>query len=346
MQYRHLNKILINKKAIEHNFRSIQKLHPEARVCPVLKSNAYGHGLKLVSPVFDSLGAPFLVVDSLYEAYELYKLGIKTPVLLTGYTNPQNFKVKKLPFHYAVYDLSLARALNKHQKGAKIHIFVDSGMNREGVKPGDLRAFIKEIKKMKNLEVEGVCSHFADADNDAELAPTMAQIGIFKDAIRVLADEGINPKWRHISASTGALKIKDPDFNMLRVGIGLYRSALEFQATVVQVKQIKKGERVGYNFTFEARRDMKIAILSAGYYEGVDRRLSNKGTVKLGKVHCPIIGRVSMNMTTIDVSDVKNVKVGQKVEIYDDIKKAAALCGTISYDLLVGLAECVRRELI
>lgn len=310
------------------------------------------------------------MVDSLYEAYELYKLKIKTPILILGYTNPENFKVKKLPFHYVVYDLKVAKILDGYQKGCKIHIFVDTGMHREGVPVFDLRNFIKQIKKYKNIEVEGICSHFADADNSRSLKNTRSQIDKFKEAIKIMESEGIVPKWKHISASAGALKINDNTFNMIRVGKALYgtnplslkdksfnnvklRPALQFVSHIVQIKEVEKGECIGYSFTYRAKKNMKIAIIPAGYYEGVDRRLSNVGVVKVGKSYCPIVGRISMNMTTIDVSFLKNVKVGHEVIIYSNdpkdknsIYSVAATANTIPYEIVTKISETVRRELV
>ncbi len=365
-RYHHLNKITISKEAILHNHQLLQKLQPNSKICPVLKSNAYGHGLKLVAPIFDSLNCPFLIVDSLYEAYELYKLKLKTPILIMGYTNPINFSVKKLPFHIAVFDLETAKVLNKYQPHCPIHIFVDTGMNREGVSLDELPKFLANLKDLKNLQVEGLCSHFADAESE-NLDFTKLQIENYKRGLEIVQSFGFNPKWRHISASAGGTKIKDDIFNMARVGIlhygvtsseeiGLkesFKPALEFSSTLAQIKPIKKGNFVGYGCTYKAEKDMVLGLLPAGYYEGVDRRLSNKGFVKIKNTLCPIIGRVSMNMTTIDISQVKDPKIGDKVIIFsadpqdkNSVVNSAKIAQTIPYDLMVHLAESVRRELI
>src|SRR3972149_6253295 len=174
--YRHLNQVQVSKTALEHNHRALQQFHPEAKICHVLKSNEYGHGLKQVAPIFNSFGSPFLVVDSLFEAYELYKLGVRTRILILGYTDPVNFKVKKLPFHVAVFNLELAKVLNHYQPDCSVHIFVDTGMSREGVPLAELRAFMKELKKLSNLTVAGLASHFADSDNPRSTAFVEAQV--------------------------------------------------------------------------------------------------------------------------------------------------------------------------
>lgn len=368
--YQNLNRIFISESALFTNHRKLQAFHQEAFVCPVLKSNAYGHGLKEAAKIFDKMDSPFLIVDSLFEAYELYKLKIKTPVLIMGYTAPNNFKVKKLPFEIAVFDLELAKILNQYQSKCSIHIFVDTGMNREGVKIADLANFLTEIKKLKNLQIVGLCSHLADADNPTSLKFTKQQIKKFKEALIIMQQFGIDPKWRHISASGGAFKIKDKIFNMLRVGLAHYginpltekdinknkialKPVLEFFSTLAQIKKISKGDLVGYNCTFRAKEEMTLGLLPAGYYEGIPRELSNLGFVKIRNTFCPIIGRVSMNMTSIDISKLKNPKIGERVILYSNkiaepnsIVNSAKLIKKIPYELLVCLAESVKRVVV
>lgn len=368
-KYRHLNKILINQTALEKNHQTLQAFHKEATIVPVLKSNAYGHGLKTVAPIFDALDPEFLVVDSLYEAYELYKLKVRSKILILGYTHPDNYSVKQLPFHLTIFDLETAKMLNRHQKNCNVHIFVDTGMCREGVPIRELRAFTRQVKKLANLSIVGLASHLADADNPTEGSFTLKQIATYKKALAILKDEGIFPNYRHISASGGAFKIKEPLFNMIRAGLASYginplessdpefrtlslQPILQLVSTLAQIKTVYKGEKIGYNGTFTVNKTMTIGLLPLGYYEGVDRRLSNKGVVVIRDTVCPIVGRVSMNMTSIDVSGVNNPTVGDTVSIYgnndqrNNIVKAAKTAGTIPYELLVHLSESLRREVI
>ncbi len=367
--YRSLNKISIHQEALKFNHRQLQNFHSEALVCPVLKSNAYGHGLELVGPVFDELRPPFLVVDSLFEAYELYKLSLKTPILIMGYTHPDNFKHKRLPFHAAVFDLELAHVLNKYQPGCSVHLFVDTGMTREGIQLEDLPDFLNQLKELKRLNVVGICSHLADADNPKSIDFVKTQIANYQEALQIMNQEGFNPLWRHISASGGSFKIKDSTFNLIRAGLASYginpleptdpaydqlnlQPALSFTSILAQVKCVSKGTKVGYNGTFSVKHDMILGLIPAGYYEGIDRRLSNKGTIQVKGINCPIVGRVSMNMTTIDLSAVDNPQVGDKVVIYssrhedsNSLVNVARTAETIPYELLVHLAESVRREI-
>ncbi len=365
-KYRNLNNILISASAIRHNYRFLSSRKPKAAICPVLKSNAYGHGLTLTADLFDSLGAPFIFVDSLYEAYELYKQKIKTRILIMGYTHPDNLKVKKLPFAYSLFDLKTAKVLNRYQPGCPVHIFVDTGMHREGVPLSELPDFIDKLKKLKNLNIEGLMSHLATADDLSENQLFNSQIENYKKALEILHSKNIFPKWRHLGASSGRFRLNDPTFNLFRTGKSLYgisplsdeivknlRPALKFTSTIVLTKEILKGATVGYGATFKAPHGMKIAIIGAGYYDGVDRRLSNKGFVEVNGAMCPIIGRASMNMTTIDITEVPDTQTGDTVIIFSDkpqnknsISQAAKIAETIPYDLLVHLASTVKRTIV
>ncbi|MCD8526898.1 alanine racemase [Candidatus Woesebacteria bacterium] len=209
----------------------------------------------------------------------------------------------------------------------------------------------------------------ADADNPQDNSFTEKQITNYKKALQILEEKGITPQYRQISASGGAFKIKDPTFTLIRAGLASYginplepsdpefqslqlQPALRFTSTLAQIKTIHNGDKIGYNGTFTAKKTMTIGLLPLGYYEGVDRRLSNTGSVTIGDTTCPILGRVSMNMTSIDISNVKNPQVGDTVCIYSDqdrdnsIVNAAKIAETIPYELLVHLSESVRREII
>lgn len=369
--YRHLNTICLSKQALRSNHDALQQAHPEAVVSPVLKSNAYGHGLREIATLFDDMKCQFLIVDSLYEAYELYKAHIRTPILILGYTDPKNFTAKRIPFEITVFDLETARVLNRTQPGIRIHIFVDTGMHREGVSLEDFPSFVQELKKLTNLCIVGLCSHFADADNPDSMEMTRKQITVFKKALKIMQHEGIDPKWRHISASAGAYNVADPLFTLIRGGLAHYgisplhstdphahvlslQPVLEFHSTLAQIKTIKEGDCVGYNCTYTAKKKMTIGLLPAGYYEGVDRGLSNSGVVTIRGISCPIIGRVSMNMTVIDLDALPHPQVGETVVVYsatpqdeNSVQAVAARVGKIPYEVLtVDLAESVKRVIV
>lgn len=358
--YQPLNTIEISRDNLLHNYKVLSSINPKVKVAPVLKSNAYGHGLILVAKILDHVGAPFFCVDSIYEAYELLKVKIKTPILIMGYIEPENLKVKKLPFKYAISTMDLAEAISKYQPDAKIHIFVDTGMHREGVPLENLFEFLEKIKDL-NLEIEGLMSHFSSADNPNNPLNKL-QTKNFEGALEVLRSQKVYPKYCHL-ANSDALISTLPKFstNPARVGIALFgigrddnlNPVLSFKTKIVQIKKIRRGDRVGYSGTFTARKSMLIGVLPAGYYDGVDRKLSNKGIVTIDGKECPIIGTVSMNITTIDLSNVHNPYVGQIVLVYSNIRtdknsieNAAKTSRTIPYDLLVHLASSTKRVIV
>ncbi len=368
--YQHLNLIKIKRQALIDNYQALSEFAAPAQIAPVLKSNAYGHGLNLTAAVYDQLQPPLMIVDSLYEAYELYKLKISTPILIIGYTDPRNYQIKALPFHFTVFDLETARVLNQAQPGCKIHFFVDTGMNREGVPLADWSTFLDKILKLKNIKIAGLASHLADADNPDSAEFSKKQLKNYQQALKIMRAKGIEPRYRHLAASAGSFQLKElkelQSFNLIRVGLAGYglnpleqplplklKPALNFQTTITQIKKLKINETVSYNRTFRANKVMTIGILTAGYQDGVDRRLSNRGWVKVADQFCRILGRVCMNLTVIDLSSVKKPQVGQKAEIFSDqaaaknsIVQQAKTAKTIPYVLLTGLDASTKRELV
>lgn len=374
-QYQVLNQITVSRKALLSNYHYFAKLNPQARIAPVLKANAYGHGLDGIAKLVDKdLSAPFICVDSLYEAYELYKLGIKTPILVMGYTNPKNYAVwKKLPFSFAVFDPQTLLALNKHQPGAKIHIKLDTGMCRLGLQSQDIPDFIQTIKQCKSILVEGIFSHLSQADNPSKITFTNHQISRFKNMASEFEKAGYTFKWKHIAASSGASFIRDPYFNLIRLGLGFYgytpfgphtkegrvgrknlRPALELISHISQIKEVPIDSEVGYGGTYKAKQKEVIAILPLGYNEGLPRQLSNLGVVTLADGGlCKIVGKVSMDMCMIRLPRGTKIKVGDIVTIISRnpkkpncVSQHAQIMGNIDYTLLTGLHPSIRRRII
>lgn len=359
-----VNKIFLSEKNLLHNFSYLSSLNKNIHVVPVLKSNAYGYGLLEVAKILDSADAQFFCVNSFYEAYELYQNNIKTPILVMGYVDPEDLQSGKYPFSYAAYNYSQLQAINEFQRGAKVHIFVDTGMHREGFRLEKLPLLLENLKPYKNVRIDGVMSHFASAD-DPESQLTQEQIAKFGKSRKIIREHGVRPTWEHIAASAGFLRYaaqKGIDIgNLSRVGKAMYgidprgrdknlRPILKLTSKIVQVKTLKKGDAIGYNETYKAQKDTTIAVLPIGYYDGVDRRLSNRGFMLVDNVRCPIVGRVSMNLTTIDVSKIKNPRVGQEVVVFssnqkdpNSIENIARLCSTIPYDIAVRLPQALQR---
>jgi len=372
--YQTLNEIIIDSSAIIHNYRYFQNFNPSSVICPVLKANAYGHGLHQIAQIVDHyLHSPYIMVDSLYEAYELYKQKIKTPVMIMGYTDPTNYSVwKKLPFTFTVYDIDSLQTLNKHQPGAKIHIKLDTGMCRLGIQPENLIQFIDVLKTCKNLKIEGIYSHLSQADDPKKTTFTNNQIKLFKNMVSIFENAGFSFKYKHLSATAGATIINDPYFNLIRLGLGFYgytpfgphtvkgreqrlqlKSALTFTSRIALIKSVHPGDRIGYGGTYQVKQDETIAILTAGYNEGLSRHLSNQASLLLNHIQCPIVGNISMDMTTIKIPRTVQTKIGDHITIISpdinsscSVYKLAALLDTIPYTILTSLHSSIRRTVI
>ena len=253
-RYEALNRLEISRANLTKNYRYLSSLSRKIKVAPVLKSNGYGHGLVEVAKILDPLNPPFFCVDSIYEAYKLLKAGIKSKILIMGYINPKNLAVKPLPFSYVVYDAKQLKEVLKYQPKAGIHIFVDTGMHREGAVLSDLSGFVKSIPKKGLKNIEGIMSHFAAADYP-ERIETKQQVKDFKKVISVLEKNDIFPRFRHVANSSGLLNSRalglDKVSNLARCGIALYgidpagkeknlKQTIKFVTHIVQIKKLEK----------------------------------------------------------------------------------------------------------
>ncbi len=350
--------IFISKNALLHNLHHYQKMAPEGQVAPVLKSNAYGHGLIKIAEILKDQKIPFYVIDSYFEARAIRNTRIKTPLLIIGYTPVETIKknyLKEIKFTITSLD-QLKELKEKINKKTAIHLKIDTGMHRQGILPEEIDEAITLLRQNQNIFLEGVCSHFGDADNQADSSFTFSQISEWNDIVKKMRNIFPETKYFHISNTHGHSYSKDIDANLTRLGIGLYLTptpVLKMETVISGIKNIKKGESVGYGNTFIAKENMKIATIPVGYFEGIERRLSNKGFVKIENQFAPIIGRVSMNITTIDVSKFQNIKRGDKVTVISNIpsdpnsiENMAKECDMIPYEIAVYVPMHLRRIVV
>lgn len=358
-----LIEVRVSKDALLNNYHAFKNAY-RLLVVPVLKSNAYGHGLVEVANILEPERPPFFVVDSQYEAAVLRSRRIKTPLLIVGYVSPDIIAANQLKdVAFTLTSLDMLRLLCEKKVAARVHIKIDTGMRRQGLLPEEMDEAVALLTQ-NNLIVEGVCSHFADADGP-DAVFTNTQIECWNKVVPVWKAAFPNLRWWHIGATAGAAYTKNIDANLVRLGTGLYgfprhasqtftlTPALSLWSTLTGSKLLRQGERVGYNGTFAAQRDMQVATVALGYYEGVDRRLSNKGCMQVGGVVCPIVGRVSMNITTIDVSLCPNVALGARVLVFsanpadaNSLQSLAVMCDTTPLELLVGIPQHLRRVVV
>ena len=371
-KYETLNKIEIDAKKILTNYQFLKTQQGSAEIFPVLKSNAYGHGLKEMCLILNESSAPLVVVDSFPEAQIAWRY-FKRKVLILGEMPLDAYSYcdfKRTEF--AVYDSETLKYLARHRKKAHIHLFVNSGMNREGIK--DLNEFIKiNSKYLDRVEVTGLCSHLASADEQSILNQTQEQE--FINALECLRAAGYFPKWVHLGNSAGLLTLKNKLLTAYRPGLALYgyspfsdsddsafeansflQPALKVVSRVVSVQTLFPGESVSYNESYHATKETNIAIIPFGYFEGLDRRLSNKAEFNIvsgnSSFWAPVAGRVCMNLTCLDANR-QTIRKGDLVIIVSSDKEdrnsvleLSRLMNTIPYEFLVRLQANIRREIV
>jgi len=352
----------IKKSNLQNNFKQFRKIVGlQRQIMAVVKSNAYGHGILEVAKLCLSVGADWLGVVNLREALLLRQADIKAPIFVLSYY-PLSLDIRKAihkDVDFPVYTLSQAIFLDKEGRKinriVNVHIKVDTGASRIGVQSENVVAFIKKINKFKNLNLRGIFTHYADSESRIQ-SYTNQQTKKFQKIV----DQTKIPL---VHAACSASVINNPNtlFNMVRVGIGLYglwpsknternanrnfsvnlKPVLSWKTKIIQVKSLSVGTPVGYDRTYITRSKTILAILPVGYADGYDRRLSNCGSVLIHKINCPIRGRVCMNMMMVDVSSVRNVKIGDEAVLIgkqgsniisaDDIAKKI---DTINYDVV------------
>lgn len=358
-----LIEIRISRSAILDNYRAFKNMYG-LPIAPVLKSNAYGHGLIEIAEIVEAERPPMIVVDSSHEARLLRLNGVSTPILVVGYTRASviaRSRLKKVSF--TITSLDGLKEIAAKGSAAKIHIKFDTGMHRQGIPAMEIDEVL-QVVRTGNLNVEGICSHFADADGTNEDF-TNAQITRWNACVFRWRNEMPSTKCFHIAATAGSAFTESIDATMIRLGTGLYgfprhasqtfslRPALSMHTVLTGVKDLAEEENVGYNITYTAKTKLRIATVPVGYFEGVDRRLSNRGVMMVGDVACPIIGRVSMNISTIDVSDVTGAQLEAPVVVFSDKKEdpnsvahVAALCDTTPLEILVHIPQHLRRIVV
>lgn len=333
----------------------------------VVKADAYGHGAVAVAETLVEEGAEALAVAYLPEALELRQSGIRGPILVLFGAEPSGvrafFDDHLIP---VVWSMEQARAFSSEarRRGSRlpIHIKVDTGMGRVGLQPEDAITRIGEIAALPGIEVEGLLSHFSDADL-AEPAIADRQVEVFRKIIASLAARSIRPRACHMANSAAVIRYPAAHFDMVRPGLMLYgynpiadfkgpelRPVLSLTTQVLAVKTVPAGTPISYGRTWKTPRKSRIATIGIGYADGYSRRFSNQGEVLLRGRRAPVVGRVCMDLTMIDVTEIADVGPGDPVTLIgrdgdrecwaDDL---ARKIDTIPYEILTSLGKRVRR---
>lgn len=358
----------VDLDALHRNFEVIKSSLPEkTKICAVVKADAYGHGALRVARFLEDKCA-FLAVAMAEEAYELRRGGIKSPIIVLGIPPQSRFEgLIKSDVSLALATYEQAQALNLVAKGiskkARVHIALDTGMGRIGFLPGAQSiAEIKEICQMEWLEVEGIFSHFACADEpSSDSAP--GQQRLFEKQLALLLQEGCVFPLVHLYNSAATCTMKAP-CDMVREGILLYGitpletpspiavlPVMTMKSRIIQIKTVPAGTAISYGSTYHTEKEAVIATVSAGYGDGVPRLLSNKGWVLINDQPAPIVGRICMDQMMVDISHVKGqVSVEDEVVLFGGTKanilgaeQVMKACGGIAYELLCGVNRRVPR---
>ncbi len=376
----HRSWVEINKKVLQHNIEQFQKLiGDKIKLVAIVKANAYGHGLVEVAKIAVSSRVNWLGVDSIDEALKLRKAGIDAPILILGYTLLSKLKeVIKYDLRQVVYNketiVELVKQATKQKKKIKIHLKVETGTLRQGLRKEELLELARFIKKHSQIQIEGIYTHYANIEDTTDYGYAQLQLKRFKQAVDLLEKNGIKVPIKHTACSAAIILFPETYFNMVRLGISMYglwssketfvsareknrqinlEPVLTWKTRIAQIKNIKAGDPVGYELTERVSRDSKIAVLPVGYWDGYDRKLSGIGNVLIKGKRCKLLGRVCMNMVVVDITDVVNVKLEDEVVILGKLGKEeitveeiAQKIGTINYEVVTKINPLIPRIIV
>jgi len=362
----------VSRAQIAANFQAIKQVVGEGvEVMPVVKADAYRHGAIEVSRVLEEQGARWLAVSNTEEGVGLRDAGIRTRILVMAdflpFTREAMLAYNLTPVLHSLADIAeLDRLASAREHKTAYHLKIDSGMGRLGARE-DAATIGEAILSAKHLEIEGLMTHFASAGN-YQTGQTERQITAFDRVLAGLEKVDIHPELVHLSSSIPVAYGRQRAWRgMVRPGHAIYgyvspgrssspakvldvKPALSWRATVLSVKDVPEGALIGYGGMFRAPKPMRIAVLSAGYADGIPHRLSNRGSVIVKGQLAPMLGAVSMDLTTIDVTQVPDTRVGDAVTLLGsegnvsiDAQEMAKLAGTISYSVLCGIHARVKR---
>ena len=347
---------LIDSKKLDKNFSYLTKnIKKNSKIIMIIKANAYGHGAIEVAKKFDKK-IDYFGVANLQEAIELKEAKIKKNILILGsISNEEITDSIKKNIIFTVYDLSQLKFINKLPfKRIKFHLKIDTGMNRLGVSINEIDKILKIINMNTKLNMEGVYTHLAEADIKKS-SFTKKQISLFHEIVIKIQKSVNRIDFIHIANSSGILNHNIDFCNTTRPGLMLYglgtnknlNPVMTLKTKIIKLRDLKPGESVSYGRTFIAKSKKKIAIVPIGYADGLPRSLSNKGYLFCKGNKCKILGRVCMDLTMIDVTNVLSPKIGDDVIIFGDKYQSAMDIGksakTIAYDIVCGISKRVTR---
>ncbi len=363
-------KAYVNLDNLKENIKIIRsRLKADTAITAVVKADAYGHGAVRVARAALSAGAAMLAVATVDEGVELRKADITSPILVLS-RGGKFEKAVEYNLTETVFDEKETEELNeeakKQNKTVTVHIKLNTGMSRLGFDAfsENTADTIERISRFSNIRIEGIYSHFAEADMITGGEFTKAQYERFINMVGLLEEKGLSFKYKHICNSGGVFSHPDMQLNMVRPGIALYgcnpndsgndyglKSIMEFKTSIIAVRNLKKGETVSYGRHYKAGTDRRVAVVGAGYADGYNRRLSNKAEVIICGKRAKVLGNICMDLFMADITDIPDACTGSEVVLIGrggkeiiTADELAGVSGTISYEILTSITSRVERE--
>jgi alanine racemase len=353
----------IDLAALASNLRSVRRVAGKSRVFVVVKADAYGHGIVPVARSLEREKVDGLCVALAEEGLALRACGVTTPILvLNGVYGDAHERVLSAHLTPVVYSLEQVESFARASRGkpVAVHLKIDTGMARLGVQLGELGAMLDALDRMPSVRLEGVMTHLSSADSDA--VETRAQLERFDQAVATLRNRGHKPRFVHAANSAGTYMHEHARYDLVRTGLVTYGIApsgshaegltpvMSVRTELIALRELPVGAPVGYDQTFRTARPSRIATVPMGYGDGLMISASNRGAMLVRGQRCPIVGRVSMDLTTLDVTDLPDVAVGDDVKLIgrqgDAVLTAndlAEASGTIAYEVLTSISPRVPR---
>lgn len=368
----------LDSKAPDYNLKELRRsADKDTLFCAVVKSNAYGHGTALMLKLLHS--ADWFAVNSLEEGQVLRALGVKKPVLILGHVPIDRInEAVQADLQLTIYNHESIEALarlNLYKKPARVHLKIDTGTGRQGVLPEEVNDFVTDLKRREGIILEGVSTHFANIEDTLNHDYAVKQLVVFKDALKIIKGQGIDPQIIHTACTAAVILFPETHFTMIRSGIGLYglwpsretylstimghrrapdlRPVLTWKTKIIQIKTVPEGSNVGYGCTYKTTRETRLAVLPVGYADGYDRALGNMAYVLVKGKRAPVIGRICMNHTMIDVTDIPGVELENEAVLLGNsdhesitAETMAGWAGTINYEVVTRISPLLERRVV
>jgi alanine racemase len=360
----------VNTAHLRHNIKAISKLAAPSKVMAVVKANSYGHGIDVIPKILFEEGVDFFAVAFADEAVVLRESGIDSPILVLVPGNSVDAELFcKYDLHALASSMLFMKTLSKeaqqHNTTIKVHLNLDTGMNRDGVPVKDIFDFYSELSAISNLETVGICTHFASSQEDLEF--TRYQINLFDETIAQLKSMGCNFDYVHIANSAGFLNFPEARYDYIRPGISLYgvlprkylyekidlKPVMSLKTKINFIKNIEKGESVGYDRMFIADKPTIVATIPIGYGDGYFKALQGKVDCLIRGRRFPLIGTICMDESMILIGDDETIQYGDEVVLLgrqgDEViavEELAKIAGTIPYEILTNLNCRIPRKYV